>query len=87
VGLLPSRHNRIEERPEHPLHRRHHELLAVAKVHIEGAARVAGAGADRIEARCVEAALGELREPGEQQGLAGLLLRGLSRATALRHRP
>jgi|SRR5271157_885149 len=83
VGLLAPRHDRIEERPEHPLHGGHDKLLAVAKVYVECAARVAGAGADGIEARRVETALGKLGESGPQERLAGLFLRDLSRPLAL----
>ena len=85
VGLLAPGHDRIEEGTEHPLHGRDHKLFAVAKVHIEGSPRIAGPGADGIEARRVEAALGELGQSGQEERFACLLLPHLPAVPAFGH--
>jgi hypothetical protein len=74
VRVIAGGDDRVEEAAEHALHHRADEIVAVIEVHVEGAAREAGARADGVEARLVEAVLGELRDAGEDQGLAGLAL-------------
>ena len=74
VRRAPGAHHRVEHGVEHALHHRAEELLAVAEVDVERAAREAGARADRVEAREVEALLRELGDRGLEQRLAGLLL-------------
>jgi hypothetical protein len=49
-------------------------------VNVEGAPREAGAVADRVQARGVEAMRGELGNARVEEGLAGFLLRPLARA-------
>jgi hypothetical protein len=58
-------------------------VLAVAEVHVEGAAREACAGADRVEARGVEAARAELGRRGVDQRLARLGLGALAERSPL----
>ena len=77
AGAALAADHRVEQEPHHALHHGGHELVAVAEVHVEGAAGEARAGADGVEARRVEALLGELGHRGAQERLAGLLLRGL----------
>ena len=77
--------DRVEEAAEHPLHHRGDEVVAVLEVHVEGAAREAGARADRVEARLVEALLRELGDAGQDQGLAGLALADRAAVRGLNH--
>lgn len=72
------REHGVEERPHRVLDDGAHERGAIAKVDVEGAARVAGARADGVEARGVEPVRGELGEGGGDQGRP----RGLRRVGA-----
>ncbi len=64
---------------------RGHELGAVAKVDVEGAAREARARADRVEARLVEAFFGELGDAGQDQGFARLAFADRAGSGGLSH--
>jgi hypothetical protein len=74
VGAAGGRDHRVVEAAEHPLEDRGEELVAVGEVDVEGAAGLAGAGADRVEAGRVDALLGELQHSRGDQRLAGLAL-------------
>ncbi|HVH04632.1 MAG TPA: TetR family transcriptional regulator, partial [Myxococcota bacterium] len=68
-------HHGVEHGVEDALHHRAEELLAVAEVDVEGAAREAGALTDGIEARRIQALFGEQLERGADERLARPLLR------------
>src|SRR6186713_895456 len=74
AASFPRSDHRVEEIAEKGFHDRDDEVVAIAEVHVERAARVAGAGADGVEAGDVEAVLEKLREPGADQGRARLAL-------------
>src|SRR5262249_4319597 len=85
VGPVPVRDQGVEEAIHGALDHGGDERVAILEVDVEGAAGVAGARTDGVEARRVEAALRDLGEGRVEERVAGGRLGGGSRSGRAGH--